>query len=197
MAPKILGTVTVKEAERFLEELSNLPDVPDYDDLRRRGLSSNDLQNGRYPAYERMATRNAAVIGQIEMRPTVLVNLIRLRDHLRQAWDAKDRRYRDWYCFCLRRHFHWLTTLMDPMNEHGGRDFDNPPALTPFEATMFYFQTALATKAKHCGGSTCPAPYFIARRKRQQHCSVSCSADVTRASKRRWWANRNDAGGIQ
>ncbi len=190
MAPKILGTVTIKEAERLLEELANLPDVADYDDLRVRGLASNDLENGRYPAYDRMATRNADVIGKIEMRPTAIVNLIRFRDRLRQAWDAKDRRHRDWYCFCLRREFHWSQTLMDRTNEHGGSDFDRAPALTQFEATMFYFQTALITKAKHCGGSTCAAPYFIARRKRQQHCSVECAADANRASKRRWWANR-------
>jgi hypothetical protein len=56
------------------------------------------------------------------------------------------------------------------------------------------FQRALyglfrqSARAKVCGNSECPAPFFIAHKPTQRYCSEACAEVFQREWKRRWWA---------
>jgi hypothetical protein len=117
-----------------------------------------------------------------------------LRDELRLVWDAQDRRRQDWYLFRIRDSFHHDAIMHDcyenrerPNPRRLARRLSEPPAITPFEAAMFNFQRRLIGLAKHCGNETCPAPYFIAKKKWQKFCSEKCAGHANRESKREWW----------
>jgi hypothetical protein len=104
---------------------------------------------------------------------------------LRYAWDEPDQRLREWIIYDLRRIFHDTT---DP--EHKGQ----PPALTPFERAMFYFQRN-ANRARHCANADCPAPYYFARsNKPQRYCDSKCAGPAKREAKRKWWAENRGKG---
>lgn len=173
---KILGAVTQFEAERLLSDWANLANSQS--------------------AIDRFVRRNGSLIGtilELNEPSATAFSLITLRNHLRDAWDSADKRKRDWSIFQLRRKFaEWSRTFaISNAEELIGKPmdwFEQCPEATALEATMFYFQTKLTGKAKHCGGETCPAPYFIAKRKGQKHCGTKCSAEATRESKRIWAA---------
>jgi hypothetical protein len=140
-------------------------------------------------------------------------DLVELRDLLRRAWDVPDRRRKDWYLFQLRARVHTWKTLVEFFRAHPQHvrlapvpseailklsklTAIEPPPVTPFEATVIYFQTAIADLTKHCGNSDCPAPYFIAKKKWQKYCTEKCAGPAARESKRKWWQeNRAKNGG--
>ena len=182
---KILGVVAREEAECLLIDWANLSDSAD--------------------ALQRFARRHGRVLGP----PWLMFldnSVIRLRNYLRKAWDAQDRRARDWYAYDLRGLFailcrttgaetrpsesdekweEWVWLQNDA--ERWDKWLGEPPPLTALEVTMFYFQTSIAERAKHCGGPECPAPYFIATKRWQKYCSPECTGPSTRESKREWW----------
>jgi hypothetical protein len=49
-----------------------------------------------------------------------------------------------------------------------------------------------SSRAKICGNSDCPAPYFFATKATQRYCSDKCAELFQREWKRRWWAEHGD-----
>ncbi len=202
---KILGVISRRDAERLLLDWANLPNLaylPASEQARQRMRS-------RYPDL-------FGGLDEIELGGLLLV----VRDQLRQAWDASDRRHRDWYLFQARQTFHQIPIIdrarregllgmnddvrnRDNFRQNLARGFElagrleEPPPSSPFEATLFHFQTVIADRAKHCQNPECPAPYFIAAKRWQKYCSEECAGPALRESKRRWWAeNRAKDGGL-
>ncbi len=52
---------------------------------------------------------------------------------------------------------------------------------------------SLATRLRFCPNASCPAPYFVARRRSQKYCSDACALPSQREFKRRWWAEHGEA----
>lgn len=184
---KILGLLERHEAEGLLVEWANLRD----DDPR---------------ACLKLLSHYSAVFK--DTLPIASVALLSYRDTLRKAWDAPDRRRRDWHMFELRHAFALSQRLkaagedIEQLWREGNRErmleLMGPPSITPMEAVAFYFQTAIGDRAKHCGGPDCPAPYFIAVKRWQKYCSPECAGPATRESKRQWWReNRAKNGGLK
>ena len=184
---KILGVIERHEAEGLLVEWANLRD--------------NDAR-----ACLKLLSRYAEVFK--DTLPISSLALLSYRDTLRKAWDAPDRRRRDWHMFEFRHAFEFSKRLkaagenIEQLWREGNRErmleLMEPPLITPLEAVAFYFQTVIADRARHCGGPECPAPYFIAVKRWQKYCSPECAGPATRESKRQWWReNRAKNGGIE
>jgi hypothetical protein len=187
---QILGTISRKRAEALLLEWVNL-------------LFSEDQA-----PWQRLAKRFPEIFGGLPLDGfnSTPYEIAKLRSYLRKAWDAPDRRHRDWYIFHLRmKYSEWGV-------QHGLPDFDwnkpipiaavdareEPPQITPLESAMFYFQVSLGDKARHCSNPTCPAPYFFAIKRGQKYCSTVCAEPAQREAKRKWWSeNRAKNGGIE
>jgi hypothetical protein len=181
---KILGVVGREEAERLLLDWANLSD-------QREDESAT-----------RLFRRHEQVLKALEWKgdtehPLNPYEIYTLRLHLRKAWDAPDRRTREWHIFQLRRKFsEWSLSLsLDGDLSKPMVWFEQVPPLTPLEATMYHFQN-VADLAKHCGNSDCPAPYFIAIKRWQKYCSEKCSGPGERESKRNWWRKNRGKGEV-
>jgi hypothetical protein len=194
---KILGVISVHDAEVVLHHLANLKD-----------------QGG----IRRFIKNNRQIVAPVVTDDTAETEdrLWTLRNHLRTAWDAPDRRAREWHVFQLRRKFsEWslepfvLFTDPDFKKKMGfddphrpdklGQPIDlseQPPADTALEAVMFYFQTTIGDRAKHCGNTDCPAPYFIAEKRWQKYCSEDCAGPANREAKRKWWHENKGKGSL-
>jgi hypothetical protein len=180
---KILAVLTPRDAQRLLLDWVNL-----------------DFLRGRDDQLRRFRARHKDVIGPLRDG-----DLQDLRDELRLVWDEQDRRRQDWYIFRLRDSFHRYGIMHDitekreaPSPQRLAGRLSEPPEITAFEAAMFYFQRQLAASAKHCRNETCPAPYFIAKKKWQKFCSEKCTGPANRESKREWWRkNRAKSRGLQ
>ena len=61
------------------------------------------------------------------------------------------------------------------------------PAFDPFLLVILR-ALHLADRMRYCPNSTCPAPYFIAKRRSQKYCSDACALPAQREFKRAWWA---------
>ena len=220
---KILGAITRADAERLLVDWANLHDLP-YSAVEAK-LIREKLSAGIpvVPTEEcrRLVKRNPQVFGRgaldwewggVAGFGLTGFDLIEIRNLLRRAWDAPERRSREWYCFHLRQRFYgWQasadfirahkTETASPLMDKGWSElnFLDPPPVTPFEAAVFHLQTSIAERAKHCGNnSECPAPYFIAVKKWQKYCSEECAGPANRESKRQWWRdNRAKNGEIE
>jgi hypothetical protein len=68
---------------------------------------------------------------------------------------------------------------------------EEPPPQTAFEQAAFYLYR-VATRARVCNSSDCPAPYFLSVKKGQKYCSTKCSGLGEREAKRRWWHENKD-----
>jgi predicted nucleic acid-binding Zn ribbon protein len=166
---KILGMITPRRAEDLLTTWANLT-TPDQIKRMRRFYSD--------------------VVGSLLTDQ----DLLEMRDDIRLAWDAQDRRHRDWYLFLLRLNFQHNVVIRDTMAKTEPADpfrlearFKAIPALTPFEAAIVHFQNAVADRAKHCSSPVCGDPYFIAVKRWQKFCSEQCAGPANRESKRKWW----------
>jgi hypothetical protein len=188
---KFLGVIARKDAEALLLDWANLPDEQE-------------------DAIRRLMRRHGKTLGPLKLEHQEKVfgfkfqmfDLFRMRDYLRKAWDAKDRRTREWHIFQMRSFFSVLTR----MRSDEAKRFDNPneewleeaPPITELEAVAFYFQTVIADRAKRCAGLECPAPYFIAKKRWQKYCSEECAGPAMREQKKQWWRdNRAKNGGLQ
>jgi len=195
---QILGVISRKDAERLLLDLANLQES----DVRRLMTHNRKI----------LAPLIADEKGANEYR------LFTLRNHLRKAWNEPDRRTREWHIFQLRRKFNeWSLKVSGiPINpfdfqkimgfddpdrkDHLGQaidPFEQPPPLTPVEAAMFYLQTAIGDRAKHCANPTCSIPYFLGTKKGQKYHDDICAQHGQREAKRKWWnENRAKTGGL-
>jgi hypothetical protein len=194
---KILGVIARSDAERLLLDWANLPELPDY--------GPAELE-----AYMRLLSRHPQVFGHIEVSDARF-QIEEIGVRLRQAWDAPNRRNRDWYCFQLRAKFHQWKTQVEFFRHHPPvhidqvdirvheqlwKSLEEPPPISDFEAAIFYFQTSISDRAKYCGGPDCPAPYFIATKRWQKYCSLACAGPAGREAKRKWWHEHKGKGSL-
>ena len=166
---KILGMITPSRAEDLLVSWANL----------------------RTPEHIK---RMRALYSDVVVSLLTDQDLLEMREDIRLAWDAQDRRHRDWYLFLLRQNFQHNEVMRE---RFASREQPNPgrlearltapPALTPFEAAIVHFQTTVADRAKHCSSPVCGEPYFIAVKRWQKFCSEKCAGPANRESKRKWW----------
>jgi hypothetical protein len=115
---KILGKVTVREAESALEDLANLQAEFDYRTGRPKGRDQIARLLRRHPhlwgglgkrrprsGSDERSVRVRELLQSIRklQRPfKVEWNILQVRDLLRKAWDATDPRSREWYVFGAR-----------------------------------------------------------------------------------------------
>jgi hypothetical protein len=50
----------------------------------------------------------------------------------------------------------------------------------------------MADRMRYCVNPTCPAPYFIAKRRSQKYCSEKCTAPAQREFKAAWWKEHGE-----
>jgi hypothetical protein len=195
---KILGVISKADAERLLFQWVNLRDLPYPSELDY--------------ACRRFIERHPEVFGELSPEDiNIGFDLIDFRDLIRRAWKETDRRGKDWYWIRLRIKFHewstsrqyWRDHPVPRVHEGDGTEkddywklLDQPPPITEFEATVFYFQEVIADRAKVCGNPDCPAPYFIAVKRWQKFCSEKCAGPVNREQKRRWWHENKGKGSL-
>jgi hypothetical protein len=218
---KILGVIAREDAEKLLLDLANAFDLPDAP--HPFALNNDYFEEEQYPAYRRLITQHASVFGAIDDFDTYVVHKLRqFRDRLRQAWTERDPRCRDWRVYQLRLDFHRFRTNQQekaarkanfPMTtaqlweqeqarlqgrieprEDYHQILEDPPPLTKFEATMFYFQAIIADRARFCEGPDCKARYFIAVKRWQKYCSLECAGPAGREAKRKWWHEHKGKG---
>lgn len=197
---KLLGVTTRADAEKALLDLANLSGPPDKALPRLFRRNEQVLEALQYHPGEHaywVTSESPPSLNEWE------ISIYGVRDHLRKAWTAPDRRSREWHIFQLRRKFSELSKRVSASREElSGKNrvdwLEDTPPVTPLEATMFYFQNTIADRAKHCSGPDCPAPYFIASKRSQKYCSEKCAGPAERESKREWWRNnRRKKGGLQ
>jgi hypothetical protein len=181
---KILGLVSVKEAERLLFDWAN--------------LKESDL--------EKFVSRYRYVFSGLPK-----VSLFAYQELLREAWDAPNSRDRSWYLFMLRHSYAFEmrrrnvegfsnSDLLGPMTPERQLALKQlmkaPPEISPIEATLYYLQEGVGDRAKHCGYEGCRNPYFIAEKRWQKYCSEECAAPANRDAKRKWWHENKGKGSL-
>ena len=141
-------------------------------------------------------------------------DLVWMQRYLRAAWEAHNDRHRAWHLHEMRRRYSHSSAMVPlhpllplqalplpsdvtpplpmtpkdvPAFEKAWKEFFDPPKITPFESALFYFQSVIGNRAKYCGHTDCPAPYFIANKRWQKFCSEECAGPANRESKRKWW----------
>ena len=50
----------------------------------------------------------------------------------------------------------------------------------------------IADRMRYCQNPSCPAPYFLAKRRSQKYCSDACSLPAQREFKRAWWQDHGE-----
>ena len=65
----------------------------------------------------------------------------------------------------------------------------NPTSLPTVLASLCVYY---AERLCYCENSSCPAPYFVARRRDQKYCSADCAGPAKRAAKLKWWRKNRD-----
>jgi len=141
---------------------------------------------------------------------------IGIRKHLREAWDERDQKAREWYVYKVRDLY--ATAINDPEKEvlellgysarsapvpsdtielgksmianmrRQGLVVDDPPRDVPFERIMYHFQRRLRS-ALHCANPDCPAPYYFKEDgvRTQKYCCEDCSQAARKDSQDRYW----------
>jgi hypothetical protein len=211
---KIICVITPDDAESLLFDWVNLPvhspdSEEDFPSSRQQSALQRFRARHRYP--EILSLDKSCEDYGYEPGDAILS----LGRGLQDVWDTVDIRAREWKLFQLRESYHRFRVMAEPglatlrkkakaeepfpgpaSDELGGH-LNAPPPITVFEAAVFYFQRRLLDFAKHCGNPTCPAPYFIAKKKQQKFCSSVCAEPSQRESKRKWWTdNRSKDGGL-
>jgi hypothetical protein len=194
---QILGVLSAKKAESLLTDWANLagkwPELENEDALGQ-AISSIKRMGIKYPrVFEECVPTVAVLLGYF----------------LRNAWQASDLQYRDWYIFKFRDYYQQTAMRIQQVraDQNPGRIpppisvsvptsraeileamgiRNNPPSITPIEAAAFYFQQN-ARRARRCLNPECPAPFFLAKKKRQIFCGEECAKPAQRESKRKWW----------
>ena len=186
----LAGSSSAEEAKKFLVALANLRD----DKLGLKWLRS------RFPDVLEAAGRDFRVTYR-QVHPEVLPGtpehdegtrsawLIPLRETLRAIWRAPDVRSKEWGLFRITQDF-FLRGYPDMIRRptSNGTDFLlswGPPTRTEkFLLELMKW----AELTRYCQNPDCPAPYFIASKRRQKYCCLECSKPSQREFKRKWWA---------
>lgn len=183
---KILGVIEPARAEAFLLKLANTHPLNDAV-AEKLSLSYPEMAQ---PCGGRLS----------------LETLTWAQAYLQRAWRAPNDRHREWYLHEMRRQYREAVVMtgfremkaqppvvfsLAPGFGTSVQQVDprliEPPAVTPFEAAVFYLQSRIGDRAKYCGHQDCPAPYFIAIKRWQKFCSEKCAGPANRESKRKWW----------
>jgi hypothetical protein len=121
-----------------------------------------------------------------------------VRTTLNRLWAEHDARQRDWYYYRLRDAHRLMIRHLEGWDEAaiwGDGDtikrlldysLQEVPALSPFEATLYWAQTNQRLML-YCASPTCAAPYFFRSEKGQKFCSPECADPARREAKLRWW----------
>jgi hypothetical protein len=209
-ANKILGLITAREADAFLVAAANLQ--PEQWELEKISETAEWFAAEFRPGagLAALAKNHSEIFGPFEAKSVLMmVTAICLRTWLRKAWDAADERHRDWYLFQLRQQYLELLDLAETGQHEGSSNailgelrmkrpsprLSEPPPLVPLEAVLYYLQTRIGDRAKHCGNTDCPKPYFIAEKRWQKYCSEACAGPANREAKRKWWHEHYGGGG--
>jgi hypothetical protein len=188
---KILGLISARTAEAFLVELANLHGPGSSLDPVATASEWDSLDRELHDGMKRMRRRYPNFLGNTS------IDVTKLRDFLRRAWQATDRRAREWWCFKIREAHTRKLNLENRVAREGKEAIDDffprdedllldVPPITDFEAVIFYFQHQ-QTRTRKCANTDCPAPFFFATKKRQQFCSPACRKPAELASKLKWW----------
>jgi|SRR5208283_1255991 len=168
---QILGVLSTKRAERLLTDWANLPESgPNPEPALRRLIYHNQDIFSHYvggPPFD-TARFNAQKSWQVAVMFGTL---------LRNAWNARDLRKRDWYLADAESFYHHAI----------GRFGDPPTQAIPVEALLYYVRRN-AARMLRCPNPDCSAPYFLSTKKGQKYCSEVCARPAQLESKRRWWA---------
>jgi hypothetical protein len=90
---QILGGIKPEQAERILTYLANVPDIPPVGTVIVPG------QTDKHTAWtEQVKRRYPQIFGKCSV-----ADMFALRHLLRAAWDDRDLRRREWFCFLLRK----------------------------------------------------------------------------------------------
>jgi hypothetical protein len=173
---KILGLISVKQAEKLLLDWANLQNTP--------------------KALNRMRLQHPQIFGFIGPDGKGFNELVgNVKHFLRLAWDAPDSRHRDWQLFRARYVYAQAEIGTAFGQKFASLTYPGVPDETPFEAAMFYL-TRLTHRMLRCPNPDCVAPYFFKPlgTKVQKFCSPECANPSRRESKRRWWSAKRGKG---
>lgn len=189
-------TIGVPRLRAFLEEFANLGDRSEalsrfyrlfYDMLPPIG-SVRHLCT-RHRLWERL---NLSEPSEAQVQGQLSRLYIGLRDWLRSAWVAKDKRARLWLLHELISNEAYLHT--DQRLVLTVIAFANGPIInvklgspTPFEQAAVYLLNYPAVRTRVCKNADCRAPYFLADKRNQLYCSETCALPAQRRFKRLWW----------
>jgi hypothetical protein len=136
--------------------------------------------------------------------------LVALRELLRKAWRAGDRREREWFVFRFRDLYRQTVMRVREVRSGGAAAMpfpvpvsaceileatgsrSEPPQIDPIEAAAFYLQEQVS-HTKYCKNQECPAPFYIATKKGQKYCEPECAKPRQKESKRDWWRKNRGA----
>jgi hypothetical protein len=132
---------------------------------------------------ERMSEEDFETLGRNPDSKIPGLLLLLLSDFIQQAWWVPELRERDWKLFLARKQ---IWALLMPA---GWEAPLNAPPRIPLEEAVFHLQSE-ERRARRCGNTDCPAPFFFANRKNQKFCRDECAAPAKSAAKKRWWEER-------
>ena len=188
--------IGVRRLRAFLKEFANLDDRPEalsrfyrlfYDMLPPIGNVRHLCTQHRLWDHLNLPEPSEAQIqGQLSRM------YIGLRDWLRSAWVAKDKRARFWLLHelisneaCLHTGQSFTLTVMAFANGPIINVKLGPP--TPFEQAAVYLLNHPAARTRVCKNADCTACYFLADKRNQVYCSEACALPAQRRFKRLWW----------
>jgi hypothetical protein len=196
---------TAAQAKLFLEELANLEHEPESLGYFWKQYGSFFPQNAfrvqedaeavwplvRPESLTQMgndtpgawATQNT--LASEHMRELRAMNLSRLRDELRSAWEITEPRRKEWKLFRLREFFHQVTA------SHPGQ-MTEPPPPSGMDFALRYLLRVMY-KARTCENPECKSRrYFISDRRARRFCSDACAKPAQSEYKSKWWLENRD-----
>jgi hypothetical protein len=171
--------------ESFLVELANLKQT-DSEGISRflkrypEFIIPQQAESGK----ARLASGSPAVeVGLYQVDDSLPRAMFSIQVLLRRAWERPTSLDREVS----------LTLAQQTVYEAFLRAFDRGKTETPIWRVLGYIFLAfaaakrLADRFRRCENPTCPASYFIAKRRSQKYCSEVCAGHGQRELKRKWW----------
>jgi hypothetical protein len=190
----LLGVISRKDAESFLLDLANYPQVGDY----------------THPAFHRFVFRWGKFFSAYDVEDdTDELDLFEflvfwLCPYMRMAWSGSSPREREWYVHKVRQIYNEDRVLrseegrrLNSLKEQQGlkvrEDFEKlvlglPPP-NPIDAALQYFQQVVG-QASVCQNPLCQHPHFLAAKFAQKYCSDLCARPAQKEAKQKWWRKR-------
>lgn len=174
--------LSCERAEKFLAEVANLRD--DNEAIGRFLAKYADL----LPSHAGAVTADLGSDDSMRKAMALRYNLERVenpgamyfytvREELRSAWRQPTALSRQISLMGLL----WQYATGHPQSIHAD----------PF-TVMLVRALQIADRMRYCGNSSCPAPYFVARRRSQKYCGDACSLPAQREHKRSWWLEHGE-----